>query len=220
MPSNTLSLVISLSQMQMWSNLLFVYCLFLLEKSVNNLKKVSEKLWLNRWVFLALKKKKVWIYVKQFSMSQFYKNPQTTVTTWRWLVCVVLHWFVNRKWMYWVWISAIFKGSSVPFSYLAALFLPEDCRWRVSCCAAFEGDAPALAGNLVSWLWRNLRWYWRRERGVTTKRLISAWKLLKLLPWSLFPFGNLHLMLTTGGRSIHFTFIILNNEWANSILPL
>lgn len=55
-----------------------------------------------------------------------------------------------------------------PASYLAALFLPEDGRWRVSRGAALEGDAPPLGGNLVSGLCSNLRWYWKRRRSVTT----------------------------------------------------
>lgn len=46
-----------------------------------------------------------------------------------------------------------------PASYLAALFLPEDGRWRVSCSAALEGDASPLGSNLVSGLRGNLRWY-------------------------------------------------------------
>lgn len=47
-----------------------------------------------------------------------------------------------------------FEGGSfpAPASYLAALFLPEDGGWRVSCGAALKGDAPALGGNLVSGL--------------------------------------------------------------------
>lgn len=49
--------------------------------------------------------------------------------------------------------------SSAPASYLAALFLPEDSRRRVSCSATLEGDAPPLCGNLISGLHGNLRWY-------------------------------------------------------------
>lgn len=58
-----------------------------------------------------------------------------------------------------------------PSSYLAALFLPEDSRWRVSCGAALEGDAPPLGGNLVSGLRGNLRWYWRGEERKCNHRL-------------------------------------------------
>lgn len=71
------------------------------------------------------------------------------------------------------WMLLLYSTSEdllfpAPASYLAALFLPEDGRWRVSRGAALEGDAPPLGGNLVSGLRGNLRWYWRRKRGVYT----------------------------------------------------
>lgn len=48
-------------------------------------------------------------------------------------------------------------------AYLAALFLPEDGRWGVSCGAALKGDASPLGGNLISGLGGNLRWNWKRR---------------------------------------------------------
>lgn len=48
-------------------------------------------------------------------------------------------------------------------AYLAALFLPEDGRWGVSCGAALKGDASPLGGNLILGLGGNLRWNWKRR---------------------------------------------------------
>ncbi len=58
---------------------------------------------------------------------------------------------------------------SAPASYLAAFFLPEDGRWRVSSGTTLETDAPPLGGNLVSGLCGNLGWYWKRKRSVTAQ---------------------------------------------------
>lgn len=48
-------------------------------------------------------------------------------------------------------------------AYLAALLLPEDGRWGVSCGAALKGDATPLGGKLISGLGGNLRWNWKRR---------------------------------------------------------
>ena len=82
-------------------------------------------------------------------------------------------------------------GSLAP--YLAALFLPEDGRWRVSCGAALEGDAPPLGGNLVSGLCGNLRRYWRRKkrRDHTLKNVL----LHESVSISCCPLCNQHLVL-------------------------
>lgn len=83
-------------------------------------------------------------------------------------------------------------------AYLAALFLPEDGRWGVSCGAALKGDASPLGGNLISGLGGNLRWNWKRrsteheyrcEKGLQTDVItavalfIISFSYVKLLMW-------------------------------------
>lgn len=102
---------------------------------------------------------------------------------------IVIHtrWFEHRNELhtmqYWAAEDLLFAA---PASYLAALFLPEDGRLRVSCSAALEGDAPPLGGNLVSGLRGNLRWYWRRERSI-----LKSLRLAKVLVSSVWSGINL-----------------------------
>lgn len=82
-------------------------------------------------------------------------------------------------------------------AYLAALFLPEDGRWGVSCGATLKGDASPLGGNLISGLGGNLRWNWKRrsteheypcEEGLPTDVKTAGFESAPLLLCSFFSF--------------------------------
>lgn len=92
--------------------------------------------------------------------------------------------------------SSLNASVSMRGAYLAALLLPEDGRWGVSCGAALKGDATPLGGKLISGLGGNLRWNWKRrteheyrgEGGCRRMSRLLALKSVPLLLCSLFYF--------------------------------
>lgn len=106
----------------------------------------------------------------------------------------------------------------VPASYLAALFLPEDGRWGVSCGAALEGDAPPLGSNLVSGFCSNLRWYCRgKEIQPLIHSITAAYKEARL-QHSLSLRVLLHLVSATR-FSMTFQALLLQSVTTASFAP-